>query len=1419
MVMIPVYDRKVVSLGTGPANVPKGTPEAFGSQIGLAQQQFGRAVASTAEAIGSGISEAGAKLQGQQEQQNAITAQIGMSNYQTDVSEFANKTVQQTDPAQAGTIPQTVSDYGNKVWQEKYSSQFTGRYAGQGNAHRVEFDNSMKLRMEEHSFKLAVDGTSNRILSAADEQSARLANNPDYLPLAAQDMRRLVEEVDNGTIPQWQKDNVKKDIATRFYNGIMAGYAQRAKANPLDQSTLDAAAKAQAELPALIPQLLGIGGAGATPAQQGAPPGTVPLPTARPGQPASSPPRPGLPALPAPAGTKGPLGYAPGMGYNRFGDPTKIDAAHRAAIEQAAKAQGYSSVVFFPSGDNPAAQRKAAQEFAKQGGKDVLEFSAGVYNLKNQAGINHIRIGAPDMPGNTNYAGSHIDQPLAWAKAQAGVQGAVGAPGTPGAAGAKPPTAKASSLGMTQGGVPAILAAYIVKKENFSKTPFPDGANNGIGYGQTAGTRTSANEPEEFAKLETDLSGSLSRIQKLNPNVPTGAAIALASLDNNAGWTRGERPKDQAMIAAVKAGDWNAAKQLFTQFAIGRNGVRYNGLMTRRQEEMAAFDNPNALLGATSAAENFGGNMSPEAQARYKQLVGQTVGDKPASPEVGASTIHQPKDTSASASYGAGQADLAFFAARGGKPDASVPMNPVFLGRLQKIIQAAEAATGSQIHIRSMSRSTARQAAIYEDSGHGTRYMAAPPGHSYHETGAAVDIDRSPALTWIRAHTAEFGLGHLSMNDEGHIQLPGAGPSGGSVPAPGDGTGGGYSPITTGTNQAHYIRVAPPPFVPGQTTMAGIMGPDFLKQQDHWSNQLEAIAAGRDQHLGEVRSQINLALTNERESMRAGGDAHPQITPDLMRNAGMSEVQINEVQARREADTRFYAATSGLEKLPLSEAGARVEALNPAHDGMGQNGFAYRQKNYEDAQAHLAQMQVGADKQQKAMAGEIMRQASVAALPNELRPPEVPALTAGKVQEFLSSPAAQLLSAENIAHLQKLVETKGVATSPEASQWIAQHVLDMDPADFQQGLRELLDNNQLNPDDYSKFLLKNAETAKQSGPEAPYKATIGHIKNVLDPGQMMMPGANGIFRQAQEGAVWAFDGRVRDYKETHDGRMPNGTDMAKWAIEAITSAQTVAAGSVRSAMVASRYLRNADGSQAGRNDVTAEMVDAAKAQLAEDVRTGAISAPALVEETNNLHDWEQVTKTLPLPPGVTPPKLSPKSLLPPTAAPAAPAPAAPAAPAKPRESAWPAIQEWLKGVFSGSKPAPDTPATAAPGTPPVAPATSGKSSSLETRYCGTVDGAAFQCGRRSGAGNHSDCRPGRFSGGDRGRQRRGDAHPERRGQFRYRRPRLPQGSAHPRHAAAAYGRSDPAAGEGHTVRTAAVPARGARCRPVVKGHP
>ena len=120
-------------------------------------------------------------------------------------------------------------------------------------------------------------------------------------------------------------------------------------------------------------------------------------------------------------------------------------------------------------------------------------------------------------------------------------------------------------------------------------------------------------------------------------------------------------------------------------------------------------------------------------------------------------------------------------------------LNPTFAGKIEKLISAAEQATGERVKINEGYRDPKRQAQLYANytgndvnwegkvyhpvaPGKSNGIIAAPPGQSNHQKGMALDVNGGKARDWMAAHASEYGIewgGNWRKKDPPHFQLPG----------------------------------------------------------------------------------------------------------------------------------------------------------------------------------------------------------------------------------------------------------------------------------------------------------------------------------------------------------------------------------------------------------------------------------------------------------------------------------------------------------------------------------------------------------------------------------------------------------------------------------------------------------------------
>lgn len=101
--------------------------------------------------------------------------------------------------------------------------------------------------------------------------------------------------------------------------------------------------------------------------------------------------------------------------------------------------------------------------------------------------------------------------------------------------------------------------------------------------------------------------------------------------------------------------------------------------------------------------------------------------------------------------------------------------------RLRSAVEQLIAASHGQIGINSGYRDIARQAQLYQQAlqKYGSAQEAgrwvAPPGHSRHNEGEAVDLAlrNAAAVAYAHQHAAEYGLTFPLSNENWHVELAG----------------------------------------------------------------------------------------------------------------------------------------------------------------------------------------------------------------------------------------------------------------------------------------------------------------------------------------------------------------------------------------------------------------------------------------------------------------------------------------------------------------------------------------------------------------------------------------------------------------------------------------------------------------------
>jgi hypothetical protein len=216
-------------------------------------------------------------------------------------------------------------------------------------------------------------------------------------------------------------------------------------------------------------------------------------------------------------------------------------------------------------------------------------------------------------------------------------------------------------------------------------------------------------------------------------------------------------------------------------------------------------------------------------------------------------------------------------ASRVGVDKAIQGINPEMQARMMAAYNAMPDDVKKDFVYNEGSRPRAYQQYLYDTRA--GRGPVAPPGSSRHETGEAVDVDRSPALDWLKANGAQFGLAGIP-GDYPHLQMARGGrqfldpnnpatlpiPGQSTVPTIPPGNRDGMTAAIVNQSPAGSMVNTPAPLSGGTAT------PDML------------VPGGFTQPGGPVRTA---ALTPPGVVSDAGAQAAlPPQTPDLVPGSG-----------------------------------------------------------------------------------------------------------------------------------------------------------------------------------------------------------------------------------------------------------------------------------------------------------------------------------------------------------------------------------------------------------------------------------------------------------------------------------------------------------------------------------------------------
>lgn len=278
-----------------------------------------------------------------------------------------------------------------------------------------------------------------------------------------------------------------------------------------------------------------------------------------------------------------------------------------------------------------------------------------------------------------------------------------------------------------------------------------------------------------------------------------------------------------------------------------------------------------------------------------------------------------------------------------GKDSSSVTnLNPIFSSRIQQALAQAPPEVQQGTTIFSGFRSDERQAQIYQaavqkyGSEAEARKWAAPPGHSNHNAGQAMDLKfSSPAVQqWWHENADHFGLKFPLSNEAWHIE-PKETRGGGGLPSAGLPGGG-------GTLNPRYASLT---FADTQRLVAG--AESGLRRTEAAQQQQAKLDTFNTQSL----------VADDIRSLSSTGKGVDDLDPGRVA-AVLGPQKAQQWQEKRADALQVFSGTSGMESMTNDQLAQHAEQFRPgpqdAGVGYGRKADVY-QSIHEHAQALLKQ--------------------------------------------------------------------------------------------------------------------------------------------------------------------------------------------------------------------------------------------------------------------------------------------------------------------------------------------------------------------------------------------------------------------------------------------------------------------------------
>jgi hypothetical protein len=209
----------------GASKTPFATPDAFGAQIGVAQEKAGRAIESGLDKLGGALTE-------QWNEQEAVKGKTILSDHEAAVTEYKAKLDRDTPPDQASTKPQLLQDFITNDWNQRRGG-VAGKYQMQADGSAHDYHNRLKAAADVQAVSDKDKYVELQIDSAAEKQAAALQANPGQMPSATSAIKAQVDETG---VNWFEKRRMLLKYGQQMYAGALQGYADRMEKEPFNDA-------------------------------------------------------------------------------------------------------------------------------------------------------------------------------------------------------------------------------------------------------------------------------------------------------------------------------------------------------------------------------------------------------------------------------------------------------------------------------------------------------------------------------------------------------------------------------------------------------------------------------------------------------------------------------------------------------------------------------------------------------------------------------------------------------------------------------------------------------------------------------------------------------------------------------------------------------------------------------------------------------------------------------------------------------------------------------------------------------------------------------------------------------------------------------------------------------------------------------